>query len=34
MNLKFPIGIEMLTEGFETKGLFKTEGFSAGGCFK
>lgn len=34
MNLKFPIGTEMLNEGLQTKGLFKMEHFSAGGCFK
>lgn len=34
MNLKFPKGIEMLNEGLQTKGLFKMEHFSAGGCFK
>lgn len=34
MNLKFPKGTEMLNEGLQTKGLFKMEHFSAGGCFK
>lgn len=33
MNLKFPKGTEMLNEGLQTKGLFKMEHFSAGGCF-
>lgn len=34
MNLKFPRGTEMLNEGLQTKGLFKMEHCSAGGCFK
>lgn len=34
INLKFPIGTEMLNEGLQTKDLFKMERFSAGGCFK
>lgn len=28
------MGTEMLNEGLQTKGSFKIEHFSAGGCFK
>lgn len=34
MAWKIPMGTEMLNEGLQTKGSFKMEHFSAGGCFK